>query len=53
VLGDGWGEDLDRAIPLYEQTLTVCVRVLGEDHPISALVRDNLAAALGDAGRRE
>jgi hypothetical protein len=37
--------DLGRAIPLYEQALADCLRVLGEDHPTSALVRDNLAAA--------
>jgi hypothetical protein len=37
--------DLGRAIPLYEQALAECARVLGEDHPTSAVVRDNLAAA--------
>lgn len=37
--------DLGRAIPLYEQTLTGSVRVLGEDHPITKTVRANLDAA--------
>ena len=37
--------DLGRAIPLYEQTLADCVRVLGADHPQTKIVRGNLAAA--------
>jgi len=37
--------DLGRAIPLYEQTLTGSVRVLGGDHPQTQIVRDILAAA--------
>jgi Tetratricopeptide repeat len=37
--------DLGRAIPLYEQTLTDSVRVLGEDHPQTKIVRGNLAVA--------
>ncbi|WP_203880394.1 tetratricopeptide repeat protein, partial [Planobispora takensis] len=34
--------DLGRAIPLYEQTLTDCERVLGPEHPITKAVRGNL-----------
>ncbi|AGP55399.1 hypothetical protein M271_19250 [Streptomyces rapamycinicus NRRL 5491] len=41
--------DLNRAIPLYEQTLTACVRVLGEDHPVTRTVRDNLRQARSDS----
>ena len=37
--------DLGRAIPLFEQALADFVRVLGEDHPQTKIVRDNLAAA--------
>ncbi|MFI7361458.1 IS3 family transposase [Streptomyces sp. NPDC050149] len=37
--------NLGRAIPLYEQTLTDTVRVLGENHPLTAAVRGNLASA--------
>ncbi|NEC93710.1 tetratricopeptide repeat protein, partial [Streptomyces sp. SID12501] len=46
--------DLGRAIPLYEQTLTASVRVLGEDHPSTLTSRNNLAGAYqgaGDLGR--
>jgi hypothetical protein len=31
--------------PLYEKTLADSARVLGEDHPQTKVVRDNLAAA--------
>ena len=34
-----------RAIPLYEQAPADSVRVLGEDHPQTKIVRGNLAAA--------
>ncbi|MFJ3304785.1 tetratricopeptide repeat protein, partial [Streptomyces sp. NPDC086549] len=37
--------DLDRAIPLYEQTLTDCLRVLGEDHRTTRAVSANLTRA--------
>ncbi|MER7679447.1 tetratricopeptide repeat protein, partial [Streptomyces sp. NPDC096934] len=37
--------DLGRAIPLFEQTLTDRVRVLGEDHPNTLTSRNNLAYA--------
>ncbi|WP_405742514.1 tetratricopeptide repeat protein [Streptomyces sp. NBC_00028] len=37
---------LERAIPLYEQTLTHMVRVLGEDHPNTLTCRNNLARAV-------
>ena len=37
--------DLGRAIPLFEQALADCVRVLGADHPQTKTVRANLAAA--------
>ncbi|MFJ4636029.1 tetratricopeptide repeat protein, partial [Streptomyces hygroscopicus] len=46
--------DLDRAIPLYEQTLTDTVRILGEDHPKTLTSSNNLAytyQAAGDLGR--
>lgn len=36
--------DLGRAIPLYEQALADCRRVLGDDHPLTKAVRANLAA---------
>ena len=42
---------LDKAIPLYEQTLTDTRRVLGADHPITATVRGNLAQARESVGR--
>ncbi|MFJ1994062.1 tetratricopeptide repeat protein [Streptomyces asiaticus] len=42
--------DLGRAIPLYEQTLTDTIRVLGEDHPTTRVVRDNLHGARSDPG---
>lgn len=35
------------AIPLLEQTLADCERVLGADHPTSNTVRRNLAAVAG------
>ncbi|SIS12733.1 Tetratricopeptide repeat-containing protein, partial [Microbispora rosea] len=37
--------DLTRAIPLLEQTLTNCERVLGPDHPTTHVVRGNLEIA--------
>ena len=37
--------DLGRAIPLYEQALADCLRILGEDHPQTKIARGNLAAA--------
>ncbi len=37
--------DLGRAIPLYEQALADSVRVLGQDHPQTKIVRGNLAIA--------
>jgi hypothetical protein len=37
--------DLGRAVPLYEQALADSVRVIGEDHPQTKIVRGNLAAA--------
>src|SRR2546429_3598236 len=43
-----------RAIPLYEQGLADCVRVLGDDHPHTMTLRANLATAYqaaGDLGR--
>ncbi len=36
---------LDQAIPLYEQTLTDCRRLLGEEHPLSQAVAANLQRA--------
>ncbi|MFF2901113.1 tetratricopeptide repeat protein, partial [Streptomyces sp. NPDC057966] len=36
---------IERAMPLYEQTLADSVRVLGEDHPDTLLARNNLAGA--------
>ena len=41
----GAAGNLDRAIPLYEQTLADRERVLNADHPQTKLVRGNLAAA--------
>jgi len=43
-----------RAIPLFEQTLADCERVLGGDHPQTLTARNNLASACmraGDVGR--
>ncbi|WP_354671282.1 tetratricopeptide repeat protein [Streptomyces sp. S.PB5] len=34
-----------RALPLYERALAGYVRVLGEGHPTTRIVRDNLSAA--------
>ena len=42
---------LDKAIPLYEQTLEDSIRVLGLDHPSTLTSRFNLAGAYRDAGR--
>ena len=39
------------AIPLFEQTLADCERVLGADHPDTLTSRNNLAAAYQAAGR--
>jgi Tetratricopeptide repeat len=49
---DAWlSERLAEAIPLYERTLTDREQVLGETHPDTLTVRNNLAAAYQDAGR--
>nr|WP_306814264.1 tetratricopeptide repeat protein [Actinomyces bowdenii] len=45
--------DLERAIPLYEQTLADCERVLGADHPSTLTSRNNLAYAYGSVGDLE
>jgi hypothetical protein len=37
---------LGEAIPLFEQTLTDSVQILGDDHPDTRTYRDDLAAAL-------
>ncbi|WP_151477804.1 tetratricopeptide repeat protein, partial [Streptomyces albicerus] len=37
--------DLGRAIPLFERTLEVRVRLLGERHPDTLISRNNLAGA--------
>ncbi len=42
--------DLGRAIPLLEQTLADCERVLGGDHPDTLHSRNNLASAYESAG---
>ncbi|GHH72514.1 tetratricopeptide repeat protein [Streptosporangium violaceochromogenes] len=42
--------DLGRAIPLFEQTLTDSIRVLGADHPNALASRNNLAYAYRSAG---
>ena len=42
---------LDKAIPLYEQTLEDSIRVLGTDHPSTLTTRNNLAGAYRAAGR--
>ncbi|MFC9164418.1 tetratricopeptide repeat protein, partial [Streptomyces fungicidicus] len=42
--------NLGRAIPLFEQTLTDRVRVLGADHPDTLNSRNNLAGAYESAG---
>ena len=44
---------LDKAIPLYEQTLEDSIRVLGTDHPGTLTARNNLAGAYRAAGRLE
>ncbi|OZV81832.1 hypothetical protein CA850_10540 [Micromonospora echinospora] len=41
-----------RAIQLYEQALTRCRRVLGNDHPQTRAVYDNLQAAIKDSDSR-
>ncbi|SCF15132.1 Tetratricopeptide repeat-containing protein, partial [Micromonospora haikouensis] len=38
--------DLGQAIPLFEQALTDCRRVLGNDHPQTRVVYGNLRAAM-------
>jgi hypothetical protein len=46
--------DLGRAIPLLEQAVAGCARVLGADHPQTLGSRNNLAycyQAAGDPGR--
>ncbi|MCP2306523.1 NB-ARC domain-containing protein [Actinokineospora globicatena] len=42
---------LNRAIPLYEQTLTDRQRILGPDHPDTLTSRNNLASAYRAAGQ--
>ncbi|WP_189250387.1 tetratricopeptide repeat protein, partial [Streptosporangium pseudovulgare] len=42
--------DLTRAIPLHEQNLTDCIRILGEEHPDTLTSRNNLAYAYRSAG---
>ena len=42
---------LDKAIPLYEQTLEDSIRVLGTDHPSTLTSRFDLAGAYRAAGR--
>jgi hypothetical protein len=37
--------DSERAIPLFEQALAGCVRVLGDDYPQTKTVHTNLAVA--------
>ncbi|HTZ85520.1 MAG TPA: tetratricopeptide repeat protein [Solirubrobacteraceae bacterium] len=44
---------LDRAIPLYEETLAICERVLEADDPNRLVSRNNLANAYREAGRAE
>ncbi|MEV8633802.1 tetratricopeptide repeat protein, partial [Streptosporangium sp. NPDC051023] len=39
--------DLERAIPLYEQTLTDAIRILGPTHPLTEVVRGNRDIARG------
>jgi Tetratricopeptide repeat len=39
------------AIPLFEQNLAVCERLLGADHPKTLGARNNLALASEDADR--
>ncbi len=46
--------DFGRAIPLYEETLTDQLRVLGPNHPDTLVSKNNLAYAyesVGDFGR--
>ena len=42
---------LDKAVPLFERTLTDCERVLGPDHPDTLAARNNLAGVYESAGR--
>jgi hypothetical protein len=42
--------DPGRAIPLNEQALADCARVLGEDHPTTVLVRRKLAVVRQQRG---
>ncbi|GIH08084.1 tetratricopeptide repeat protein [Rhizocola hellebori] len=42
---------LDEAIPLHEQTLVDCERVLGTDYPQTLVSRNSLASAYESAGR--
>jgi hypothetical protein len=39
------------AIPLYEQTLAACERVLGPDHALTLISRNNLAEPYEEAGQ--
>jgi tetratricopeptide (TPR) repeat protein len=41
---------VNRAIALFERSLTDCRRVLGEDHPDTLASRNNLAGAYETAG---
>jgi putative tRNA adenosine deaminase-associated protein len=43
--------DLGRAVPLFEQTPADTLRVLGTDHPLTGMVRANLARAHAMAER--
>ena len=40
-----------KAIPLFEQTVADCRRMLGTDHPTTLRARNNLAMAYRAAGR--
>jgi tetratricopeptide (TPR) repeat protein len=44
---------LEQALPLYEQTLADCRRLLGKEHPATLRVANNLAGAYESAGRLE
>ncbi|MGP9020013.1 tetratricopeptide repeat protein [Streptomyces sp. BR1] len=44
---------VDRAIPLYEQTLVGRERVLGDDHPDTITARNNLVDAYQAVGDLE
>jgi tetratricopeptide (TPR) repeat protein len=46
-------QDLDRALPLYEQALAKCRAKLAPDHPYTLTVLDNLGTAYQDKGLLE